>query len=630
MKKEKSVLVSLLAFLSLVLLPSSVILAEEGYEDYQGDDYWYEDYQEDDYWYEDYQEDDYWYEDYQEDDYEEETEEPIPESYYYPIESNEIDNWPQGPEIEAASAVVMDMDTGVFLYSKQATETQYPASITKIMTTLLLIENCDLNDTITFSEVVYDVEEGSSHIGIQPGEEMTLRDCAYAIMLESANDAANGVAEYIAGSISGFADMMNEKAAELGCVNTHFSNPHGLYSDDHYTCAYDMALIAQAAYANETFREIVGAEEYTIPETNLTDEERYLTNHHQMLNSDSEYFHEWCTGGKTGYTSQCLNTLVTFFEQDGRNLVAVVMRVNGSGKAYLESTDILNYAYENFYTRTYLKDQAEETFYDVMGLGYVGTAAQFLPSEWERAPYENCSVSFTLPSTVTPESVTITVDETSLNSRTFTYEYNGYTVGTASGKLNSPFLPVQPILQVGTNASTTQDMSSGGIIQMEEMDEVLDSTIGFLERTYNAFMNYASENTVLVLTIGAVLMVFLIILIIVLIFRSTSDARIRRKRKLEDEEVRKKEEEIEQMTTEEIEAELRAAMEEEERRKEEEAQAQAEAEKAAKEAEEMEWKAKETERLIDELEQERQERIASGKDNSEDLGKDSSEESEEK
>jgi D-alanyl-D-alanine carboxypeptidase len=214
---------------------------------------------------------------------EEETEDPIPESYYYTIESNEIEGWPQGPAVESAAAVVMDLDTGVFLYSKNATATMYPASTTKILTTLLLVENCDLKDTITYSGIVYDLEEGSSHLGIQPGEEMLLKDAAYGIMLASANDISNGVAEYMGGSLSGFADMMNAKAEELGCVNSHFANPHGLYQDDHYTCAQDMALIAQAAYNNSKFRKIAGTKEYTIPETNLVEEQRSFLNHHKML-----------------------------------------------------------------------------------------------------------------------------------------------------------------------------------------------------------------------------------------------------------------------------------------------------------------------------------------------------------
>ena len=127
---------------------------------------------------------------------EQETEEPIPESYYYEIESNQIPGWPQGPAIESAAAAVMDMDTGTFLYSKNATAKMYPASITKIMTTLLLVENCDLNEEITFSEIVYDLEEGSSHLGIQPGEKMSLKDAAYGAMLASANDICNGCLLY--------------------------------------------------------------------------------------------------------------------------------------------------------------------------------------------------------------------------------------------------------------------------------------------------------------------------------------------------------------------------------------------------------------------------------------------------
>ncbi len=580
MKKSKSVMAGLLVFCLLVLLSSAEIFAEEEYDPE---------------------------EEYLE---EEEETEPIPESYYYPIESNDTEGWPEGPAIEAASAVVMDLDTGTFLYSKQATEKQYPASITKIMTTLLLIENCDLNSEITFSEIVTDLEEGSSNIGIQAGETMTLYDSAYAIMLASANDVANGVAEYIAGSISGFADLMNEKAAELGCVNTHFSNPHGLYSDDHYTCAYDMALIAQAAYDNETFRDIVSTREYTIPETNLNEEERVLTNHHQMISPSSDYYQEWCTGGKTGYTSQCLNTLVTFSEKNDMRLVCVILRVNGSGKAYDETTQILNYSYDNFYEENYHRKNSGDTFYDIMGLGYVGTAERHLSEAWKTEPFEKGSVHITLPNTASTDELSYTVADDSASTRTFTFTFNDWPVGTGTGKLNTPFVPIQAALQVGAEATEENISSSGGSKEMEGMDEALDQTVGFLESGYHSFMDYAQNHAALVLIVGALLIIFLIVLIIVLIFRCTSDARIRRKRRLEEEEMERKEAEIDQMTTDEIEAELREAMKEEERRKEEEEKAKAEKEKAAQEAEEMERKAKETEELIDELERERQERLA--------------------
>ncbi|MCC8106179.1 MAG: D-alanyl-D-alanine carboxypeptidase [Clostridiales bacterium] len=583
MKVWKSAVASLLALclllfapLTVFLAPSALVLAEEGAEGEEA-----------------------------------QTETEIPESYYYTIESNEIEGWPQGPQIEAASAIVMDMNSGTILYSKQATEKQYPASITKIMTTLLLIENCDLDDTITFSEIVYDIEEGSTHLGIQPGEEMTLRDCAYGIMLASANDIANGVAEYIAGSISAFADMMNEKAEELGCVNTHFSNPHGLYSDDHYTCAYDMALIAQAAYANETFREIVGATEYIIPETNLSGEDRSFLNHHKMMQSDSEYYQSWCVGGKTGYTSQCLNTLVTYGSKDGMDLVSVILRVNGAGKAYAESTEILEYGFENFYTKNYDNISSKSTFYDIMQLDYLGTITNFLSPVWERVPFENCSIHITLPVDASTKDVTHTVTEVDVSTRSFTYEYNGQPVGTATGKLNTLFVPTQTSYSLGTDVSGTEETVSGESIQIEGLDEVLSQTTGFLNEGYQFLADYAEQHFMTVLAGGAVLLVILVVLVVVLIFRATADARIRRRRRLEDEERKKREEEIERMTTAEIEAELREVMEQERLRKEQEALAAAEAERAAQEAEEMEWKARETERLIDELERERQERISS-------------------
>ncbi len=584
MKKRRPVIAVMLTLCLLVLLPSAAVFAEEEYEEYDPEEADFGD--------------------------EIETEESLPDSYYYPIESNDIEGWPEGPAIEAASATVMDLDTGAFLYSKQATEKQYPASITKIMTTLLLIENCDLNSEITFSEIVNDLEEGSSNIGIKTGETLTLLDSAYAIMLASANDVANGVAEYIGGSISGFADLMNEKAAELGCVNTHFSNPHGLYSEDHYTCAYDMALIAQAAYENETFREIIGTREYTIPETDLTDEERVLTNHHQMISPSSEYYQEWCTGGKTGYTSQCLNTLVTFSERDGRRLVSVILRVNGSGKAYEETIEILDYGYDNFYEESTRRKNSGETFYDIMGIGYVGTAAKLLPSVWEREPFENASVRITLPNTATADELSCTVADESGSSRTFVFTFHGEPVGKGTGTLSAPFVPIQAALQTGAEASDTSETSSGGSSEMEGLDEVLDQTVGFLENGYHSFMDFAQDHTVIVLAGGAVLIILLLILIVVLIFRCSSDARIRRNRRLEEEELERREAEIDQMSTAEIEEELREAMREEERRKEEEEQAKAEEEQAAQEMEEMERKAKETEELIDELERERQERLA--------------------
>lgn len=545
---------------------------------------------------------------------EEETEPPIPESYYYPIESNDIEGWPQGPAIEAASAAVMDLDTGTFLYSKNAQEKQYPASTTKILTTLLLVENCDLDDTITFSEIVYAVEEGSSHLGIKPGEKMTLRDAAYGIMLESANDIANGVAEYMAGSLSGFADMMNQRAAELGCVNTHFSNPHGLFSEDHYTCAYDMALIAQAAYNNPTFREIAGTTYYEIPETNETDEIRYLSNHHKMMQSDSDYYQEWCTGGKTGYTEACLNTLVTFGEKDGKRLVGVVFRVNGAGKAYLETTQIMEYGFNEFLTKNIKINISKQSFYDIMGLKYLGNASNFQSPVWERQSAGESAASVTIPTNVSMKDLGKEYSERDGSLlKQIRYSYHGWPVGTAYGTFY-PFAAPAELVFERTSPYLTQNMAAetsvlGSKIQIESIDDMIDWVAGILHTCSQIFIEYAEEHTILMIAVGAVILVFLIIFIVVMFFRLTSDHRIQRRRKQEEKERQKREEEIERMTAAEIESELRAAMEEERRRREMELQQQERARKAALEAEQMEEQLHETENLIAELEAERQERL---------------------
>ncbi len=540
-------------------------------------------------------------------DEEQEAEAPVS----YAIETNEIPGWPQGPATESATAALMDVDTGTFLYSKGATEKMYPASITKIMTALLVVENCDLDDEITFSEIVYDLEEGSSHLGIQPGEKMRLEDAVYGLMLASANDIANGLAEYMGGSISGFADLMNARAQELGCVNTHFANPHGLYQDDHYTCAHDMALIAAAAYQNPIFRKIVTTHEYTIPETNLTEEERSFLNHQKMMHEDEEYYRDWCTGGKTGYTSQCLNTLVTYGEKDGKTLVSVVFRAEGSDVAYWDSIALMEYGFDEFSPVNLEKDGSDDRFCDIMGLRYFGKASRLQSPVWDRSPIPYMSGWLMLPDTADIADVTCEVANRSGSWTTLSCKYNGWPVGTFVGNVQTIFAPAQMVFEKDVEVVTAvQPETSGDHIQIESLDEVLTQTATIFETGYHRVMEYTQSHFLSVLIGGTIALAVLVVLIIVLIFRCTSESRIRRRRRQEEQERRKREEEIDKMTTAEIEAELRAVMEQERLKKEQEELARAEAERAAEEARIMEEKAHETERLIDELEKERQERLA--------------------
>ena len=193
------------------------------------------------------------------------------------------DYWPEGPEVASPNVIVMELNSGTILFERNSLEQHYPASITKIMTTLVVLENCDdLSEIVTFSDGSIDNTMGSG-IARDYGEQMTMEQCLYAVMLESANECAYAVAEHVGGTVENFVKMMNEKAAELGCQNTHFANPHGLHDENHYTCAYDMALISKAAYENETFRIITGTSRYTIPPTNKHDEPTPLQNHNEIL-----------------------------------------------------------------------------------------------------------------------------------------------------------------------------------------------------------------------------------------------------------------------------------------------------------------------------------------------------------
>ena len=262
------------------------------------------------------------------------------------------DYWPSGVDVVAESAIVMEQETGTILYSKNMDEVHFPASITKIMTALIVLENCDLDETVTFSaDAVYGTELGSSSIARDVNEEMTVEQTLYGMMLESANECAYALGEHVAGDIPSFVDMMNEKAKELGCTNTHFNNTNGLPDDEHYTTAHDMALIARAAYAIPKFAEIAGTKNYTIPPTNKHPDPTPLNNHHQMLHyyKTNKYLYDYCLGGKTGYTVVAGATLVTYAKKDGMTLICVVMKDTTSDE-YTDTTNLFEYCFDNFNT----------------------------------------------------------------------------------------------------------------------------------------------------------------------------------------------------------------------------------------------------------------------------------------
>lgn len=264
------------------------------------------------------------------------------------VTTNGIQGWPQASDISSTAAIVMETSTNTVLYSKNADQALYPASAVKVMTCLMALENSSLDDQVTMTATgVSGVTDGGANISAQLDEVFTMEQCLYAIMVASANDIALQVAEHISGSVEDFVAAMNTRAQELGCTNTVFTNPTGLPDENQHTTAHDMALIMEAAMANDTFRTIAQTTSYTIPATNVSGGDRVLTNNFTMINSSSDSYYEPCIGGKEGYTEASGSTLVCEASKNNMKLVCVVLN-GASGVTDDEAIALLNYGFDNF------------------------------------------------------------------------------------------------------------------------------------------------------------------------------------------------------------------------------------------------------------------------------------------
>lgn len=247
------------------------------------------------------------------------------------------------PEIQSEGAVLLDAATGTLLYSKNGETKYYPASITKLMTALLAAEKCSMSDTVTFSKsATTNLESGAVTLGLVEGDKLTVEQSLYGLMLKSANEVANGLAEHVSGSVGAFSALMNARAKELGCTNTNFVNPNGLNNAGHYTTPHDMALIARAAFQNDTVRKVTSTLTYQIPATKNASARTVSMGHKMLYSGDSRYY-PGVIGGKTGYTSLAGNTLVTCAEKNGVRLIAVVMKSRSTH--YADTKALLDFGF---------------------------------------------------------------------------------------------------------------------------------------------------------------------------------------------------------------------------------------------------------------------------------------------
>ena len=258
------------------------------------------------------------------------------------------EEWPEDVSIEADAGIVMDAASGTVLYGKNIHETYAPASITKVLTSIIVLEQCDLDEVVTFSKnAVYNVEADSSSAGYDTGDTATVKDCLYALLLKSANESANALAEHTAGSTEAFAELMNEKAKELGCVDSHFANPSGLNDENHYVSAYDMALITRAAFENPTFAKIVETTYYKLPPNQKNPEGQGISPGNKLVKKNwPQYYRPDVLGGKTGYTSIALNTLVNGARQGDTTLITVILHSNNT--QYEDTSRLLDFGFNNF------------------------------------------------------------------------------------------------------------------------------------------------------------------------------------------------------------------------------------------------------------------------------------------
>lgn len=254
--------------------------------------------------------------------------------------------------IYSEAAILIHSNTGLVLYSKNGDDKVYPASTTKVLTAILTIEKGNLSDTATTSyDAISVIPSGYSSAYLSEGEEMSVENLLKVLLVHSANDAANVLAEYISGTIDEFVNLMNEKALELGCENTHFVNTNGIHDENHYTTAHDLAIITKYCMQNQTFRDLVSLKTCTIPATNKSEERKY-TNTNDLIKPSSSYYYEDCIGGKTGFTSQAKNCLISVCSRNGLELIAVVLGAaqtdDGRSARYVDSTTLFNYGYSTF------------------------------------------------------------------------------------------------------------------------------------------------------------------------------------------------------------------------------------------------------------------------------------------
>lgn len=263
--------------------------------------------------------------------------------------------------IYSEAAILIDAETGKILYDKNIHSKKYPASTTKILTAIIALEQCNLDEkAIASHNAIFSIKPGYSIADIREGESFTIRELLEVLIIQSANEAANIIAEHISGSTEEFAKLMNQKAKEIGCLDSNFVSPNGVHDENHYSTAYDLAMIAKYCMQNQTFRELVQKNECRLPATEIFEEERFFRNTNSLMQPNSRYYYPYCNGIKTGFTTPAKNCLISSSNKDGFELISVILHAesteDGLSARYIDTINLFEYGYSNYNKEDILKE----------------------------------------------------------------------------------------------------------------------------------------------------------------------------------------------------------------------------------------------------------------------------------
>ncbi len=436
-----------------------------------------------------------------------------------PVETNSIENWPQGPAIGAEGAILMEVNTGTILYAKNIHEKLYPASTTKILTALIAAENSSMDEEVYYSnEAVTSINwREDSNMGIKPESVISMEQSLYGLMVQSANEAGNAIAEHISGSTEEFVNLMNERAKELGCENSHFVTTNGLFDEEHYTTPYDLALIACEYFKNDTLCKIANTSTYTIPPSSTQPDELILHTKNKLVLGGT-YGYDYLVGSKTGYTSEARQTLVSCAQKDGMKLVCVIMKEETPNQ-FTDTIELFDYGFNNFkaVNVSSVDDRYQvgnNTFFktntDIFGssepiLSIDEDDYIILPAD---ADYADTESSMTYD--------TENADEAALVH----YTYNGTDVGTASIRLSSNSSAFAFEEETAAPAENASENAEAPAVAETESGEMKDITT---EAPADADAESTSEESVIFVNVKNVVLAILgiaVLLIILLFVRS--------------------------------------------------------------------------------------------------------------